>query len=217
MSLRTSKQSSSLTSVGDQVELSESSLSSSKKYLHHPDRTIPKQLNPLPQLITLIIASILSVIYYHTNGTLYGLLSSVANVQSSTGRLVLAVRLLVFSVIPIFVSLFHVFHCRISNGTAALNPLSGNEHLVEKANRILHNTVEQILLHIINLLVFSVIIPPGATFMIRYIVFLFTVGRLIYWAGYTLNPVHRSPGFILTFLPTMIVFGYNLARVNGLI
>ncbi|MDN5249188.1 MAG: hypothetical protein QWI73_03725 [Alphaproteobacteria bacterium] len=53
---------------------------------------------------------------------------------------------------PFFLLLNHVTHIRLTNSKAR-NPLAGNEHLVERANRVLRNTTEQLIFSFINVTV----------------------------------------------------------------
>lgn len=127
-------------------------------------------------------------------------------------RLVLGLHLQVYSLIPLLFSLVFVIHCRITG--PALNPLSGNEHYVKVASRILVNTFEQYLFHAINLLVFSTLVSERYFFLLPLTVAIFVLGRLAFAVGYLIHPVHRQFGFIWTFFPSLGIFLANLIMVT---
>lgn len=129
-------------------------------------------------------------------------------------RLIYTLQLQVFSLIPLFISLNEVMFTRLF--TPALNPLSGNEKLVEKSVRILTNTVEQLLLNVINQLILATFIPVDFLFIIPFLVFLFTVGRITFLIGYSVHPKYRTIGFILTFVPSFVLLAVNILYVTGL-
>lgn len=89
------------------------------------------------------------------------------------------------------------------------NPLSGHEHLVETSSNILSNTVEQLLLHVLNVLIFAVLAPPERLHFIKFVVFIFTIGRVAFAVGYTVHPKYRIPGFAWTMTSSMGLFFYN--------
>ena len=96
---------------------------------------------------------------------------------------------------------------------AAANPLSGNEAAVAIANRILTNTVEQLVLFLPNLALFSILISKERLCLVPFVVAVFTVGRLVYLIGYTIHPQHRVFGFSWTFSSSMSIFWYNLIKM----
>lgn len=132
--------------------------------------------------------------------------------QSIADRLFYTLRLEIFAVIPIFVSIHHVLYLRITNPLVH-NPLQGNEHITELANRILTNTIEQYVFHLANILIFASIIPETLNYLIRFIVFCYVFGRFLYFIGYQVHPKYRGCGFIFTLTPTTVVFFYNLIKV----
>src|SRR5699024_506226 len=115
---------------------------------------------------------------------------------------------------PFFISWQHVGMTRFSN-PACRNPLSGNEHFVELPNRILRNTVEQLLFSLVNVTAFATLVPERYLCLVPYLVFLFVLGRIVFMVGNMIHPKHRVYGVILTFMPTTVVFNYNLAKLSG--
>jgi len=79
--------------------------------------------------------------------------------------------------------------------------IAGDNHF-ECVNRVHQNTLEQIVVLIPALWLFAHYVNPlwGAGFGIVYI-----VGRFIYSAAYTNEPSSRTIGFLLSFLPSVIM------------
>ena len=134
--------------------------------------------------------------------------------SSDIEKLVYTLKLQLFSIFTLALSMFHVMSFRISNINLR-NPLSGHEFYVEKANRILLNTVEQLPLYLVNIFVFA-IVSGSAFFWVPFLVACFTIGRITFLIGYTIHPQHRVFGFVWTFVPVMLVFIYNLCKVFGM-
>lgn len=84
--------------------------------------------------------------------------------------------------------------------------MTGNE-LFERAVRVHMNTLEQLVAFLPAMLIAAQYWPPqwiaglGAVYL---------VGRLLYWRSYIADPAKRGPGFLLTFLPTVLFVGLGL-------
>ena len=95
---------------------------------------------------------------------------------------------------------FQVGGARRKTGTKA--PASVGPPEFERANRVHMNTLEQLMLFLPALWLFGQNVNPlwaagfGAVFI---------VGRFVYRASYMKDPSGRSPGFMLTILPSMIM------------
>lgn len=111
--------------------------------------------------------------------------------------------------------IFYVISKRAGHGMKAVNPLSGNEHLVEAANKILRNTLEQFVFAFVNQLILVTHLPADYLHVMPFLVFYFTFGRLAFFVGYVIDPMYRTVGFLSTFTPTLLVFGANLLFVTG--
>jgi uncharacterized MAPEG superfamily protein len=137
------------------------------------------------------------------------------HVHSIADRLAFTLRHQLPSIVIVVLCLLHVSLLRFF--TLAINPLSGNEHHIEKASRILINTLEQYILTLINQLILSTHLPESHLKLIPLITVTFVLGRILFTAGYLRSPVFRSLGFCVTFLPTLAALGYNVyfTWVNG--
>ncbi|RWS03273.1 hypothetical protein B4U79_14673, partial [Dinothrombium tinctorium] len=88
----------------------------------------------------------------------------------------------------------------------AINPMSGNEIYVEAASKILTNTLEQYVLHLVSQLIVSAYIDgPTLIKIVPLLAMFFVVGRMSFAIGY---PMQRAFGWWLTFGPNVAAVGY---------
>lgn len=130
------------------------------------------------------------------------------HVHTMQDRLVLALRNQVPAVLSLMVSWLHVALTRAL--TAAANPLARHEGLVELPNRILTNTLEQVILSALNQLILATYLPEEKLRLLPLISATFLVGRVTFAAGYIMNPWWRSFGVVVTTVPTIGMTGYNV-------
>lgn len=116
--------------------------------------------------------------------------------------------------IPFWFLIRYVIHGRIFS--EAINPMSGNEHLVAMGNNILRNTLEQFLFASVNQLILATHLPPDYLHVIPFLVFFFTFGRILFFLGYRIHPYYRSTGFVCTLLPSTLAFFANIAYASGM-
>jgi glutathione S-transferase len=97
-------------------------------------------------------------------------------------------------------------HARHKYGVQA--PATSGHPDFERAFRIQQNTLEQLVLFLPSLWVYSLMVSPvwGAVLGIVWI-----LGRALYIVSYARNPATRGPGFSIAFVATMILL------VGGLI
>jgi len=129
------------------------------------------------------------------------------HIHSLTDRIVWTLRHQVFGVLTVVWSLLHVMICRA--GSTAINPLSGHESVVERANKILTNTLEQFVVNAINQLILSTYLSETNLRVIPLLSAYFLIGRITFWIGYQIAPKYREFGFVLTFLPTLTISCLN--------
>lgn len=88
----------------------------------------------------------------------------------------------------------------------ALDPLNDHEDVVQVANNVLRNSVEQLLMSmIVQLSLISYLPGPDVARVVPFMNVTFLVGRITFYAGY---PKFRSFGFVMTFLPTALAITY---------
>ncbi len=80
----------------------------------------------------------------------------------------------------------------------------------ERAFRVQQNTMEQLVVFLPALWMFGHFVKPlwGAGFGL-----VFIIGRFVYRAEYLKDPGSRSPGFMITFLPTAIMLVWLLVAL----
>lgn len=81
-------------------------------------------------------------------------------------------------------------------------PQSSGHPEFDKRNRVHMNTLEQLVMFIPAAMFAAPVLGDPTTATIALI---WSVGRLIYARSYYADPAKRSLGFLLTFLPTMIL------------
>ncbi len=201
--------------------MSDNSKKSSSKVVEEAAAAIPVE-HRSEYSVAYILFGILSTVgllvgatqYYLTHHEKLGLFK-IPKLPTAADRLAYALQLQVLSLVPFFLSLNHVTHIRLTNSKAR-NPLAGNEHLVERANRVLRNTTEQLVFSFINITAFSTLAPQKYLCLLPLLVAFFVVGRLLFAAGYLFgHPKHRVYGVVMTMLPTVVLFHYNLIKVVG--
>jgi len=158
-----------------------------------------------------LISILVGIVFLAT--TLYGFnhwghrYLPVPHIHSLTDRIVWTLRYQLLGLLAVIWSVSQVSVTRLL--TTAINPLSGHDSVVDKSNRILTNTLEQFVLNSVNQLILSTYLSESNLKLIPLLNIYFLIGRITFWIGYQIAPKYRSFGFVLTFLPTAIVFGLN--------
>jgi uncharacterized membrane protein YecN with MAPEG domain len=128
---------------------------------------------------------------------------------SFENRLTFTLQLLFIDFLPLFIAIFAVINVRISS--IAINPMDSRGHvLVEKQQRILQNTLEQLIIKIILSLVLCTVLRSNELIILPVFTILFVVGRFTFALGY---PNYRSFGMAMNFVSTalvMILISYRL-------
>lgn len=152
-------------------------------------------------------AAVLAVLYY----TVRNIPLDTETLKTPQDRIVFTFRWMLISILPLISAIFDVLNVR--GTTNAINPIAGNsEHLVEVPNRILRNGIEQFLLHAIGLLALTTYLDETCMSAIPVLVSMFFVGRVFYSLGFKSSERNRGFGFFITFLPTLITYGYCLYK-----
>lgn len=152
-------------------------------------------------------AAVLAVLYY----TVRNIPLDTGTLKTPQDRIVFTFRWMLISILPLISAIFDVLNVR--GTTNAINPIAGkSEHLVEVPNRILRNGMEQFLLHAIGLLALTTYLDETCMSAIPVLVSMFFVGRVFYSLGFKSSERNRGFGFFITFLPTLITYGYCLYK-----
>ena len=91
--------------------------------------------------------------------------------------------------------------------TGAINPLSGQDHLVQEPKNIFTNSLEQFVMFIVaQLCAITYATPVQVINLIPLLNAFHMLGRILFWVGY---PKYRGLGFNMTLAPTSILFYYS--------
>lgn len=94
-----------------------------------------------------------------------------------------------------------------------LERYSGAENLVDVRNRILRNTTEQFILHVMAMLTLTLFLEGTSMKVIPILSGIFLTARIAFQIGYISSPIKRAYGFASTFLPTVAVYAYCTFRM----
>lgn len=162
----------------------------------------------IPSILTLAVCTSAYALFHEQIGI------RVPHFETTTERLSYTLKLTFFPAATLALAIHWVWAHRVYYPQAR-NPLVGGqpEAVVDRASKILQNTLEQTVLFVLNILVFTVVAPDKHLFMLPYLVFCFTAGRVAFGVGYTIDAICRIPGFVWTFVPSMAIFWYNFGKV----
>ena len=134
-----------------------------------------------------------------------------SRVDSAGDRLALAAGLLVWPSLVLLVMVFAVALTRLAS--AAFDPLNDPESWFQRrAQRALTNSVEQTTIFVPALLAAAVLADPADVRFAGVMTALFCAGRILFWAGYVVNPYYRAPGMIMTLNINIAVVAYAVYR-----
>ena len=149
---------------------------------------------------TLIVVLVLYTGYYHGNFIPVPVSTDLAS------RLAFALRCSLPMVVVLFAAIVLVAIKRAA--TAAVNPLSGNEGIVQLEKNVLSNTFEQFVISFTLMMIAATYLDsPQMLKLLPLYSFLFVVGRILFRIGYGINPLFRTVGMSITFNATIIIFG----------
>ena len=124
-------------------------------------------------------------------------------------KLIYALRVCAFpAVMTLFLAVGMVSSKR-GNGPA-LNPLSGNERHLQVDKNFLSNTVEQLLLFLLFVLVLITYLEPSEMRIIVFYSTTFVFSRIIFRTGYGVHPKYRSCGILMLFFTHSIIIGMTI-------
>ncbi len=128
---------------------------------------------------------------------LYLFLPDVAGMTSPMLRVVYALQVLSFALLPLLIGVITVGNQRFLSD--AIDPLRHAESEGMEINaRVVDNTVQQTLLFVVSTLALATYLPSGAVQLIPALVIVFIIARFVFWVGYRINPLYRAPGMAAT-------------------
>ena len=120
-------------------------------------------------------------------------------------RLAFALRCTLPMAAILCLSIFNVVMTRVS--TAAIDPLSGNENMVQLDKNFLTNTLEQfVVAFTISLTTATYLDTPEELKLLPIYTFMFVTGRIAFRIGYGLSPWLRTAGIGCNFCSTILMF-----------
>ena len=99
---------------------------------------------------------------------------------------------------------------RIITAPAAVNPLSGNEHLVQIEKNVLMNTVEQLLAFLLLVLTLTIYLEPSEMRIIPLFSLTSFIGRVLFIIGYNIGPRYRGAGMYINGCSCLVFLGYSI-------
>ena len=89
----------------------------------------------------------------------------------------------------------------------AVNPLTGNENLVQPMKNILTSTLEQSMIFLMLSLVLTTYLERSELQILPLYSILWIMGRIFFAVGYRIHPKYRSVGTGINFISTFFFFG----------
>lgn len=103
----------------------------------------------------------------------------------------------VFALLPLFASLAAVGNARFLS--KAIDPTRHAEDKSMEINgRVADNTLQQTFVFVVGTLALSTFVTPQTVQIIPALVAVFVAARVLFWAGYRINPLYRAPGMAAT-------------------
>lgn len=136
-----------------------------------------------------------------------------APLQLASDRLLLAVQLAALpaaATMAILQGLWRV-NDTVEAETRVLDGLESRRFKINQ--RVMTNTLEQTAIFAPMLVALAVRIDPEYTFVLPFLVGIWTVGRLLFWIGYQIDPVWRAIGMDWTSGCAWITAGWLLATL----
>lgn len=122
-------------------------------------------------------------------------------------KLIYALRVCAFpAVMTLLVAVLMVSRKRV-NGPGH-NPLAGKESYLQLDKNVLTNTVEQVLVFLLFVLVLITYLQPAEMRIIPLYSIIFVVSRVLFRIGYGIHPKYRSCGMLTLFLSHFIIAGF---------
>ncbi|XP_077996707.1 transmembrane protein 79-like [Glandiceps talaboti] len=122
---------------------------------------------------------------------------STPTLPSLTERLVYTLRWQIFEVLVFLAGIFYVANTRFL--TRQINPLVKKDiELLDIPLRYTQNTLEQLIISLVGKWILASYMDEVGMKLIPVLVFLFVFARIVFWIGYTIDPMFRGVGFAMT-------------------
>ena len=159
-----------------------------------------------PLFISQFILSLVSILLTFYGGYYYCDFIPVPTSVDLSSRLAFSLRCSLPMVVVLFLSIVIVGNKRAV--TAAVDPLSGNESIVQLDKNFLTNTLEQFAVAFTIILTAATYLEtPQELKLLPIYATVFVLSRIIFRIGYGLNPWLRTAGMVGNFYSTILMCG----------
>jgi hypothetical protein len=171
-------------------------------------RTYQNKLKPLGKISAIITTVIMALAFFDQFPWVVAVDDN-AKSLALENRLVFTLQLSFIDLLPLFSAILAVINRRIR--TIAINPMDSRGHaLVEQRQRILQNTLEQLIIKLILSLTLCTVLRSNELIILPVFTVLFVLGRFTFALGY---PNYRSFGMAMNIISAAfvtILIGYRL-------
>jgi hypothetical protein len=122
-------------------------------------------------------------------------------------RIALVIKDAVFAILPAVLGICIVAAQRL-DPTMWVGRVAKPNSALDINTRFILNTFEQFILYFIGNAALALYCPPDEARTLIILTSLFVAGRVLFWAGYHVNPYLRAFGFGITFYPTVVVYAW---------
>ena len=165
-------------------------------------RNYKRKLGPL-RTISMIVTPLIMVLAFFNQFPWTVLVDDNIKYLSFEKRFIFTLQLSFIDCLPLFIAIFAVINRRISS--IAVNPMDPRGHpLVEQRQRILQNTLEQLIIKFILSLALCTVLKSNELIVLPVFTILFIFGRLTFALGY---PNYRSFGITMNIISSACVIG----------
>lgn len=114
----------------------------------------------------------------------------------------------------VILAIFNVVVKRVITAPAAVDPLAGNEHLVQGEKNVLMNTVEQVLAFLLLVLTLTIYLEPLEMWIIPLFSLTFFIGRILFLIGYSFGPRYCGAGMYINMCLSVLFLGYCIYLIH---
>ncbi|XP_053374501.1 uncharacterized protein LOC128547011 [Mercenaria mercenaria] len=128
--------------------------------------------------------------------------------ETAWQRVIFTFRWQTLSLLTSLFGIHRLMHLR--HTTAAINPMSGNDNILEIDARYLQNTFEQLFISASGQLILATYLENSVQRVIPVLVLYFVLSRAIFYYGYIKSPLKRAIGMCMTYAPNLVTYPFSL-------
>ena len=153
-----------------------------------------------------------------TIGLLYLFVPPLRGVDTPVDRLIVVLRCHAVAAVTLLAGIQAVAAQR--GRTAAMDPIAGagcESRGMQIHARYSQNTLEQLVIFVLTTGALSTFLDAGSIHFVPILTGAFVLGRVLFWVGYLVDPVYRTPGMAINFMVNGLSLVYVLYRIVRLI